>query len=86
MPTTLAYIRQRLAVLRAALAELDDLTAEAERTDAVGVDLLPLQTQSLLLLDLDRIGERLEKIGEEISGAIDPHLVRRYDNEASRIQ
>jgi hypothetical protein len=77
MFTTLALIRQRLAALRAAVDELADLAAEAEQTEAAGATLLPPETQSQLLLDLDRIGERLEKIGEEISGTIDPRLVLR---------
>jgi hypothetical protein len=76
MPTTLTFIRQRLAAIRAAVDELADLAAEAEQTEAAGATLLPIQTQAQLLLDLDRIGERLEKIGEEISGSIDPRLVR----------
>ena len=76
MFTTLALIRQRLAAIRAAVDELADLAAAAEQTEA-GTALLPLETQARLLLDLDGIGERLEKIGEEISGAVDPRLVPR---------
>jgi hypothetical protein len=72
MFTTLALIRQRLAVIRAALDELADLAAESEQSE-----LLPLPTQSHLLLELDRINERLEKIGEEISGAVDPGAPRK---------
>lgn len=75
MPTTLAFIRQRLATLRAAVDELADLAAEAEQTEAAGASLLPPELQAQLLLDLDRIGERLEKIGEAISGSIDPRMV-----------
>jgi hypothetical protein len=81
MFTTLALIRQRLASIRAAVDELADLAAAAERTEPVGASLLPLETQARLLLDLDRIGERLEKIGEEISGAVDPGLVPREQPE-----
>jgi hypothetical protein len=77
MFTTLALIRQRLASLRAAVDELADLAEAAERTEPADAALLPLETQTRLLLDLDRLGERLEKIGEEISGAIDPRLVSR---------
>jgi hypothetical protein len=77
MFTTLALIRQRLATLRAAVDELTDLTSEAEQSESAGVALMPLETQARLLLDLDRIGESLEKIGEQISGVIDPRLVRR---------
>ncbi len=76
MPTTLAFIRQRLATLRAAVDELADLAAEAEQTEAAGAALLPPDVQAQLLLDLDRIGERLEQIGETISGSIDPRMVR----------
>ena len=76
MPTTLAFIRQRLATLRAAVDELADLAAEAEQAEAAGTSLLPTDTQAQLLLDLDRIGERLEQIGEAISGSIDPRMVR----------
>lgn len=79
MLTTLALIRQRLATIRAAVDELADLAAEAEQA---GAALLPLEAQSRLLLDLDRIGERLEKIGEEISGAVDPRQMRRDPPEA----
>ncbi|HEY7428601.1 MAG TPA: hypothetical protein VH682_30505 [Gemmataceae bacterium] len=77
MFTTLALIRQRLAAIRAAVDELADLATAAEQNP-----LLPLETQARLLLDLDRIGERLEKIGEEISGAVDPRLVRHNQPEA----
>ena len=80
--TTLALIRQRLAALRAAVDEMADLAAEAEQAEGTGAPLLPLETQARLLLDLDRIGERLEKIGEEISGSIDPRLVRRNPPDA----
>jgi hypothetical protein len=80
MFTTLALIRQRLAAIRAAVDELADLAAEAEQTETAGAALLPLDTQAQLLLDLDRIGQRLETIGEQISGAIDPTLVRRDDS------
>jgi hypothetical protein len=82
MFTTLALIRLRLAALRAAVDELADLAAEAEQVDSAGAVLLPLELQARLLLDLDRIGERLEKIGEEISGAVDPRLVRPEDGKA----
>lgn len=81
MFTTLALIRQRLAVIRAAVDELADLAAAAERAEPDGAALLPLETQARLLLDLDRLGERLEKIGEEISGAVDPRLVPREQPE-----
>jgi hypothetical protein len=77
MFTTLALIRQRLAAIHAAVDELADLAMAAEQTEAAGAALLPLETQARLLLDLDRIGERLEQIGEEISGAVDPRLVPR---------
>ncbi len=83
MFTTLALVRQRLAALRAAVDELADLAAEAEQTEAAGAVLLPVSTQAQLLLELDRLGERLEKIGEEISGAIDPRLVRRTEDPGS---
>jgi len=83
MFTTLALIRQRLAAIRAAVDELADLAAAAEQTEA-GTALLPLETQARLLLDLDGIGERLEKIGEEISGAVDPRLVP-HDDKASGV-
>lgn len=76
MFTTLALIRQRLATLRAAVDELTDLASAAEQSEAAGAALLPLETQARLLRDLDRLGEGLEKIGEAISGAIDPRLVR----------
>lgn len=76
MFTTLALIRQRLAAIRAAVDELADLAAEAEQAGGAGAVLLPLEAQSRLLLDLDQIGEHLEKIGEEISGAVDPRSVR----------
>jgi hypothetical protein len=82
MFTTLALIRQRLAAIRAAVEELTDLAAAAEQSEATGATLLPLETQARLLLDLDRIGERLEKIGEEISGAVDPRLVRGDEPQA----
>jgi hypothetical protein len=82
MFTTLALIRQRLAALRAAVDEMADLAAEAEQVEGAGASLLPLETQARLLLDLDRIGERLEKIGEEISGAIDPRLVKHSPPDA----
>lgn len=81
MFTTLALIRQRLASLRAAVDELADLAAAAERAEPAGTALLPLETQARLLLELDRLGERLEKIGEEISGAVDPRLVPREQPE-----
>jgi hypothetical protein len=83
MFTTLALIRQRLAAIRAAVDELADLAKAAEQTEGMDTPLLPLETQARLLLDLDRIGERLEKIGEEISGAVDPRLVRHDHPEAS---
>lgn len=76
MFTTLALIRQRLAAIRAAVDELADLAAAAEQTETSGAALLPLESQARLLLDLDRIGEGLEKIGEAISGAVDPRIVR----------
>lgn len=76
MFTTVALIRQRLAAIRAAVDELADLASAAEQSEAVGAALLPLETQARLLLDLDRLGEGLEKIGEQISGAVDPRLVR----------
>jgi hypothetical protein len=81
MLTTLTLIRQRLATIRAAVDELADLAAAAEQASTAGASLLPLETQSQLLLDLDRIGERLEKIGEEISGTVDPlaHRFQRPD-------
>jgi hypothetical protein len=82
MFTTLALIRQRLASIRAAVDELADLATAAERTDPAGAALLPLETQARLLLELDRIGERLEKIGEKISGAVDPRLVPRAETSA----
>jgi hypothetical protein len=82
MFTTLALIRQRLAAIRAAVDELADLATAAEQTEGMDAPLLPLETQARLLLDLDRIGERLEKIGEEISGAVDPRLVRHNQPEA----
>ena len=63
MFTTLALIRQRLAAIRAAVDELADLAKAAEQTEGMDAPLLPLETQARLLLDLDRIGERLEKIG-----------------------
>ena len=81
MFTTLALIRQRLAAIRAAVDELADLATAAEQTEGADAPLLPLETQARLLLDLDRIGERLEKIGEEISGAVDPRLVRHNQPE-----
>ncbi len=76
MFTTVALIRQRLAAIRAAVDELADLASAAEQSEAAGAALLPLETQARLLLDLDRLGEGLEKIGETISGAVDPRLVR----------
>jgi hypothetical protein len=72
MFNTLVFIQQRLAAIRAAVDELSDLLEQAERSQQ---PLLPLDTQEQLLLDLDRIGERLEKIGEAVSGAVDPHLI-----------
>jgi len=77
MFTTLALIRQRLAAIGAAVDELADLARAAEQTETARSPLLPLEAQARLLLDLDRIAERLEKIGEEISGAVDPRLVPR---------
>jgi hypothetical protein len=81
MFTTLALIRQRLAAIGAAVDELADLARAAEQTEAAGTPLLPLEAQARLLLDLDRIAERLEKVGEEISGAVDPRLVPRESSE-----
>jgi hypothetical protein len=81
MFTTLALIRQRLAAIDAAVDELADLARAAEQTEAAGAALLPLEAQARLLLDLDRIVDRLEKIGEEISGAVDPRLVPRQASE-----
>ena len=72
MFTTLVLIQQRLAAIRAAVDELADLVAQAEKSQ---LRLLPLQTQAQLLLELDRIGERLEKIGEEVSGTVDPRMM-----------
>jgi hypothetical protein len=83
MFTTLALVRQRLAVIRAAVDELADLAKAAEQTEGMDAPLLPLETQAQLLLDLDRIGERLEKIGEEISGAVDPRLVRHTEDSSA---
>lgn len=60
MFTTLALIRQRLASLRAAVDELADLAEAAERMALERDALSPLETQARLLLDLDRLGERLE--------------------------
>jgi hypothetical protein len=82
MFTTLALIRQRLAAIRAAVDELADLAAAAEQTAEADAPLLPLETQARLLLDLDRIGEGLEKIGEAISGTVDPRRVRHDHPEA----
>jgi hypothetical protein len=76
MFTTLALIQQRLAAIRAAVEELNDLATAAERSETPQSPLLPLETQARLLLELDRLVEQLEKIGEEISSAVDPRLVR----------
>jgi hypothetical protein len=83
MLSTLVLIRQRLAALRAAVDELADLAAAAELSEAAGATLLPLQSQARLLLDLDRMSEDLEKIAEEISGAIDPRQVQPDSSEAT---
>ncbi len=83
MFTTLALIRQRLAAIRAAVDELADLASAAEQSEAAGATLLPLEAQARLLLDLDRLGEGLEKIGETISGAVDPRLFRPGQPEIS---